>query len=1260
MDFKTVFLVVLLVCLAVFILVRYVFTPRTDHPWILLMVLLGLSAPVYHVYTHVLAAYTTFRPILDTPSLVCACFVLLALVGSVVGRWADRRRREELQVLPTSFRPSSQPGTWTQAQPQLFGTPQYPAWPSPNRYQANAVTPAVPRRHSHIPTPPPSSHSPAYGIDSTLSTQSGPTYGTFSSVTTPTTRMAPALKGPRNVSTPQSPTPPPAPALQTRKPLAPIQPQIEARRDGVRDVYGDVTDGNTLRKYADEAWNVFQKTRERAREVRELGHREEAKRQDKLADVRKAQMDKLNKAAAEAIFRVASICAPENNEGKGRSASEIDLHGLHVPEALDYTRRAIKKAKQQGLSTLKLIVGEHTSAINAIDLRTDIADYDSWTGKGNHSKNGEAKIKPAVQKMLKEQQRLFVPFTLRILSPEIENMPVNNIPPLDLRLGDPHHSASTPGPDPIHELNALTDQVSRAQNAIAGLFHRLSAEKDEIARTAERQKADRAQSEALLNHLDVFCGQQRAAEQTVRLLLQERDARDAAFKESVMGMFEEKARKDSEMQKEVDGLLRNGLEGLSTLEGLVEKFRDADRSEKVPNASPSPGTPPMAVDNLEVVSTATCNATASSPISSTTDGTAAVMTALVSGYAPTENRQPSTASPIVVSGWDLCEDHVKAASPDPPEVSNSAVGGSEGMQQSQALDTHAESTGHKDIDESLPIPKLKLVDTKRVAVKKAGSLRTLKKKKLEYATTRVTVERIWVGYAGSESHVHMLVKAFDEVDDVSPLEDLMRDLQVYHQDAPPLAQSSIPYTGQFVSAIFAGRWFRAVICSVSELKREAEVELVDYGDKITAAFQHIRLLPTKFRTMASQTTEARLSYVKPLECENPRNVKALMRLSALCGRTFSATGLYSSDSIPYIRLRDSSCEEDENAALVREGLVYYAEGPVLLGSLVQHGDLLSWWWIRADHPPQYWKMPWRSAIFRLRDPRRLEIVMIPRAAIIFVDSPSSPYTRQRRTYPVLWNRRLGCAACASPSENLPVLSCLYKPSGADDQPHTTTSTMSSPTSSFFSRIASAVRTGFEHVQAIYASLVSPQPPVKEQQPPAPEHGKIGAPETEWNVRAGDSAGTELRNRAQEAYKLMREEREKAREARVAGNRSDAQLHNRLADERRVQAEKLNKDAAEVLYRGKHKSSSLFVASRARTDLYTNAPVLENNEGKNRSASEADLHDLYVEEALDFAKRAIDKARQEGLASVKLIVGKGNRSKNGEAKIKPRVQDMLDE
>ncbi|KAA1472926.1 hypothetical protein DENSPDRAFT_839320 [Dentipellis sp. KUC8613] len=194
--------------------------------------------------------------------------------------------------------------------------------------------------------------------------------------------------------------------------------------------------------------------------------------------------------------------------------------------------------------------------------------------------------------------------------------------------------------------------------------------------------------------------------------------------------------------------------------------------------------------------------------------------------------------------------------------------------------------------------------------------------------------------------------------------------------------------------------------------------------------------------------------------------------------------------------------------------------------------------------------------------------------------------------------------------------------------------MNSSASSFFSRIASAVRTGFEHVQAIYASLVSSQPPVEEQ-PPAAEHVKIGAPETEWRVRAGDSAGTELRNRAQEAFKVMREEREKARKARVAGNRSDAQLHNRLADERRVQAEKLNKDAAEVLYR-------------------------ENNEGKNRSASEADLHDLYVEEALDFARRAISTARQEGLASVKLIVGKGNRSKNGEAKIKPRVQNMLDD
>ncbi|KAA1472927.1 hypothetical protein DENSPDRAFT_839321 [Dentipellis sp. KUC8613] len=508
---------------------------------------------------------------------------------------------------------------------------------------------------------------------------------------------------------------------------------------------------------------------------------------------------------------------------------------------------------------------------------------------------------------------------------------MNDTPSSNIRLDDTQHSASTPGSDPIHELNALTDQVSHAQVAIAGLFHRLSAEKDEIARAAERQKADRAQTEALLNHLDVFCAQQRAAEQTVRLLLRERDARDVAFKEIVTSMFEEKARKNSEMQREIDRLLRDGLEEISVLEGLAEKFRNADRSQSLSCASPSAETEPTAVENLEVVSMTACDATASAPVSPVAGGPGTVISTSVLGLTSSENKPPSPVPFSVASGWDLCDDHVRATSPGPSQVSISAAGkpALEGTQQALGLPA-TKSTEHEDVDESVPIPKLKLVDTKHAMVKKAN-LKKLKGKKisrkLEYATTTVTVERIWVGYTETEGHVSMLVRAFDQIDGVNPFEDLMQDLQVYYQDAPPLAPCNAPYTGQFVSVISLGRWFRAVICSVSELKREAEVELVDYGVQLTVTFQHIRLLPTKFRTMESQTTEARLSHVKPLEGENSRSEEALRRLSELCGRTFSAAGLYSSNSTPYIRLQDPSYEQDENAMLVGEGLAYHVEGP---------------------------------------------------------------------------------------------------------------------------------------------------------------------------------------------------------------------------------------------------------------------------------------------------------------------------------------------
>ncbi|GAA5889283.1 hypothetical protein JCM6882_000695 [Rhodosporidiobolus microsporus] len=84
------------------------------------------------------------------------------------------------------------------------------------------------------------------------------------------------------------------------------------------------------------------------------------------------ERERLNAEAAEWIYR-------ENN--RSRSAGEIDLHGLYVQEAIEYTEKGINNARSQGLSELRVIVG-----------------------KGNHSPSHVAKIKPAITSLMQKER----------------------------------------------------------------------------------------------------------------------------------------------------------------------------------------------------------------------------------------------------------------------------------------------------------------------------------------------------------------------------------------------------------------------------------------------------------------------------------------------------------------------------------------------------------------------------------------------------------------------------------------------------------------------------------------------------------------------------------------------------------------------------------------------------------------------------------------------------------------------------------------
>ncbi|KAJ1303940.1 hypothetical protein OPQ81_008351 [Rhizoctonia solani] len=87
-----------------------------------------------------------------------------------------------------------------------------------------------------------------------------------------------------------------------------------------------------------------------------------------------AQVERYNERAAKEIFL--SLNATYYS-GTKESLEKIDLHGLFVNEALIYTQNHIDLCRQAGVTQTSII-----------------------TGRGNNSKDGVAKIKPAVEGLL--------------------------------------------------------------------------------------------------------------------------------------------------------------------------------------------------------------------------------------------------------------------------------------------------------------------------------------------------------------------------------------------------------------------------------------------------------------------------------------------------------------------------------------------------------------------------------------------------------------------------------------------------------------------------------------------------------------------------------------------------------------------------------------------------------------------------------------------------------------------------------------------
>ncbi|KAH7108313.1 DUF1771-domain-containing protein [Auriculariales sp. MPI-PUGE-AT-0066] len=65
---------------------------------------------------------------------------------------------------------------------------------------------------------------------------------------------------------------------------------------------------------------------------------------------------------------------------------------------------------------------------------------------------------------------------------------------------------------------------------------------------------------------------------------------------------------------------------------------------------------------------------------------------------------------------------------------------------------------------------------------------------------------------------------------------------------------------------------------------------------------------------------------------------------------------------------------------------------------------------------------------------------------------------------------------------------------------------------------------------------------------------------------------------------------------------------------------------------------------------------ENN--TDSAPGEVDLHGLYVKEAIHYADRAVQEAKNRGETSIRIIVGKGMHSKGGKGKLGPAIEEVM--
>ncbi|KAI9459092.1 hypothetical protein F5148DRAFT_1287217 [Russula earlei] len=127
-------------------------------------------------------------------------------------------------------------------------------------------------------------------------------------------------------------------------------------------------DGENVREKATVRYRMMMESRDLAKSARERMDVAAERRHNRDALVHESEMKRLNGVAAQLIF------AEKNRD---RPEGTVDLHGLYVDEAVEHAKREIRSAAlRRPNNVLHFIVG-----------------------KGLHTKDGKAKIRPAVEQL---------------------------------------------------------------------------------------------------------------------------------------------------------------------------------------------------------------------------------------------------------------------------------------------------------------------------------------------------------------------------------------------------------------------------------------------------------------------------------------------------------------------------------------------------------------------------------------------------------------------------------------------------------------------------------------------------------------------------------------------------------------------------------------------------------------------------------------------------------------------------------------------